>query len=226
MKLLFLFLILFPAVIFAQNLQSKPANSFKKITAILKIGTTGITPEISYRLNPRFNVRGSISLLPYSKKEIVSFDQGTDKVQMQYNGKVLLGNAGVLIDYYPFKKIVAINAGLFYNFSSLDLALIPKSDIKFNDKIFTPEETGTLNLKVNYNKIAPYFGLSFGNPNNKKTNFMLDIGALYTGSPIITMSGTGSIEPSASQAPKLQENLKPAYLYPVFRFGISIALTK
>lgn len=226
MKIIFLLFIFFPTITFAQNLQSKPANSFRKMVAILKIGTTGITPEISYRLNSRLNVRGSISFLSYSKKDIVSFDQGTDKVQMQYDSKALLGNAGVLIDYYPFKKIVAINAGLFYNLNNLDLTLLPKSDIKFNDKVFTPDETGTLNLKVNYNKIAPYIGLSFGNPNNKKTNFMLDIGALYTGSPLITMSGTGSIEPSASQAPKLQENLKPAYLYPVFRFGISIALTK
>jgi hypothetical protein len=226
MKSLYLFLFFFPAITFAQNPQSKPITSSKKIVALLKIGTTGVTPEVSYRLNPRFNVRSSVSLLPYNKKEIVSFDQGTEKVQMQYDGKVLLGNAGVLIDYYPFKKIVAINTGIFYNFNSFDVALLPKSDIKFNNKIFTPDETGTLNLKVNYNKVAPYLGLSFGNPNNKKTNFMLDIGALYTGSPLISMSGTGSIEPTASQAPKLQENLKPAYLYPVFRFGISVALTK
>lgn len=226
MKTFFLVFIFFPAITFAQNLQSKPANSSRKIVAILKIGTTGITPEISYRLNPRLNVRGSISFLSYNKKDIVSFDQGTDKVQMQYDSKSVLGNAGVLIDYYPFKKFVAINAGLFYNFNSLDLTFLPKSDIKFNDKIFTPDEAGTLNLKVNYNKIAPYIGLSFGNPNNKKVNFMLDIGTLFTGSPLITMSGTGSIEPTASQAPQLQQNLKPAYLYPVFRFGISVALTK
>lgn len=229
MKKILLFLLLCSGAVFAQDVEtksSKPIRTPKKIAIILKIGTTGISPEISYHFKPRINFRGVVSFYNYHRNDVITFDQGTDveKGKAEYDAKLNLGNVGAVIDYYPFKKFLALNAGVFYNLTAIDLGVLPKSNIKFNDRIFTPEETGTLGLKVKYNKIAPYFGLSLGNPNNGKFRVLFDLGVLYSGSPKIEMTGTGSIEPTAAQAPKLEANLKPLYLYPVMKFGFSYAL--
>lgn len=194
----------------------------------IKVGTTGISPEFSYNLKPKVNLRASISIFNYHRNDIVSFDQGEDieEGKVQYDAKLKLGNAGVLVDYFPFKKLLALNLGVFYNMNAVDVALLPKSNLKFNDRIFTPDETGTLGLKINYRKLAPYAGISLGNPNNGNFRILFDFGFLYTGSPLITMQGTGSIEPTAAQAPQLQANLKPLYLYPVLKFGFSYRILK
>lgn len=229
MKKTILLFLLYSGVVAAQDVvtkPSKPSSSPKKIAIILKIGTTGISPEVSYHYKEKINFRGIVSFYSYHRNDIITFDQGTDieKGKAQYDVKLKVGNVGALVDYYPFKKLLAINAGVFYNLTAVDLGVLPKSNIKFNDRIFTPEETGTLDLKMTYNKIAPYLGLSLGNPNNGKFRVLFDLGVLYTGSPKIEMQGTGSIEPTAAQAPQLQANLKPIYLYPVMKFGLSYAL--
>ncbi|WP_435354427.1 hypothetical protein [Emticicia sp. SJ17W-69] len=229
MKKTILLFLLCSGSIFAQDAEtkpSKPSPTPKKIAIILKIGTTGISPEVSYHFKPKINFRGVVSFYSYHRNDIVSFDQGDDveKGKVQYDAKLKVGNVGALVDYYPFKKFLAINAGVFYNLTAVDVGIVPKSNIKFNDRIFTPEETGTLGLKMKYNKVAPYLGLSFGNPHNGKVKFLFDLGVLYSGSPKIEMQGTGSIEPTAAQAPQLEANLKPVYLYPVMKFGLSYAI--
>ena len=228
MKKIVLLLLAYPAVVFAQDAETKLNPSPKKIAIILKVGSTGISPEVSYHFKPKINFRGSVAFYSYHRNDIITFDQGKDVEQgkAQYDAKLKVGNVGVLVDYYPFKKLLGINAGVFYNLNAVDLGVIPKSNIKFNDRIFTPEETGTLGLKLKYNRIAPYLGISLGNPNNGKFKVLFDLGVLYTGSPIITMEGTGSIEPTAEQAPQLQANLKPLYLYPVIKLGFSYGISK
>ncbi len=225
MKTLITLLFLLNIGAFAQEPNLSKTN---RLSLALKVGTTGISPEFSYRLKKRINLRASASLFNYKKNDIFIFDQGKDveEGKVQYDAKLKLGNVGVLVDYFPFKKFLALNLGVFYNMNTVDISLLPKSNLKFNDRIFTPEETGTLGLKINYKKIAPYAGISLGNPNNGAFRVLFDFGVLYTGSPLITMNGTGSIEPTAKQAPQLQTNLKPLYLYPVVKLGFSYRILK
>ena len=208
-----------------------------KLAVVLKFGTTGISPELSYRVNSKINVRASFSIFNYKRVEILNIETGSsnststapvEKAKMQYDASVKLGNFGILVDFFPFKKrVFALNAGVFYNTTYFSVDLQPKSNLNFNDRVFTPEETGTLELKVKYPTIAPYLGLSLGNPNTgKRLKFLLDLGVMYTGSPLIEMQGTGSIEPTAGQAAQLQTNLKPIYLYPVLKFGLSYPILK
>lgn len=208
--------------------QEPSPSKTNKLSLALKVGTTGISPEFSYRLKNKINLRASISIFTYKRNDVVSFDQGKDieEGKVQYDAKLKLGNVGVLVDYFPFRKLLALNLGVFYNMNAVDVSLLPKSNLKFNDRTFTPEETGTLGLKINYQKIAPYAGISLGNPNNGNFRVLFDFGFLYTGSPLITMQGSGSIEPTAEQAPQLQTNLKPIYLYPVVKLGLSYRILK
>ena len=245
MKKALLLLILLSNSIIGQTITESPAKAKKafippaanKLAIVLKFGTTGISPELSYRVNQKINVRASFSMFNFQRVEILNIDTGSsnststapaEKAKMQYNATIKLGNFGVLVDFYPFKRrVFALNAGVFYNTTSFSVDLQPKSNLNFNDRVFTPEETGTLGLKVKYPTVAPYVGLSLGNPNTgKRLKFLCDLGVMYTGSPLIEMQGTGSIEPTASQAAQLQANLKPIYLYPVLKFGLSYPIIK
>jgi hypothetical protein len=193
------------------------------LALIVKAGSVGIAPELSFRVNERVHLRGSFSFFNYQLSDKVKIDQGNnlEKADIGYDAKVSLKNAGVLIDYYPFKKVLALNAGVFYNLNTINVDMVPQSDLQLNDRVFKPAETGTLALKASFRKVAPYVGLSLGNPHQGRFRVLFDAGVLYTGSPMIEMQGTGAIEPTASQAPQLEQNLKPIYLYPVVKLGFS-----
>lgn len=243
-KILLLFTLLSSPII-GQTITDSTAKAKKvfippvanKLAVVLKFGTTGISPELSYRVNSKINVRASFSIFNYKRVEILNIDTGSsnststappEKAKMQYDASVKLGNFGILVDFFPFKRrVFALNAGVFYNTTSFSVDLQPKGNLNFNDRIFTPEETGMLGLIIKYPSVAPYFGLSLGNPNTgKRLKFLFDLGVMYTGSPLIEMHGTGSIEPTAGQAAQLQTNLKPIYLYPVLKFGLSYPILK
>jgi hypothetical protein len=228
MKKIIFLLLAYPAFIFAQDAETEVKPSPKKISVILKIGTTGLSPEVSYQFKPKINFRGSVSFFNYNRNGTRTFDQGSnrEKGKVAYDAKARIGYVGLMVDYYPFKKFLGISAGAFYNLNSIDVKFIPKSSVSFGDRVFTPEETGTMDLKMKYNKIAPYLGISLGNPSNGKFRVLFDLGVLYTGSPIITLVGTGLIQPSANQAPQVQANLKPLFLYPVAKLGVSYGISK
>ena len=245
MKKILLLLTLLSSPILGQTVAESPTKAKKrfippvanKLALALKFGTTGISPELSFRMNSKINVRASFSMFNYQQVEVLDFDAGgttgtsstpAEKVKMQYDASIKLGNFGLLVDYYPFKRrVFALNAGVLYNTTSFSVDLRPKSNLNFNDRVFTPEETGSIGLKVKYPTVAPYFGLSLGNPNTgKRLKFLFDLGVMYTGSPLIEMIGPGAIEPTANQAAQLQTNLEPIYLYPVLKFGLSYPILK
>lgn len=193
------------------------------VALALKVGSAGVSPEVSVRMNDHIQLRGSVHVLNYQRVDQVNFDQGGDleEAKIGYDAKVRLRNVGVLLDYFPFKKVLALNVGVYYNANAIDVALTPQSDLKLNDRVFKPDETGNLALKATFQKVAPYAGISLGNPHRGRFRVLFDAGFLYTGSPKIEMTGTGAIEPTAEQAPQLEKNLQPVYLYPVIKLGVS-----
>ena len=245
MKKVLVLLTLLSSPVIGQTITESPTKARKafippianKLAVVLKFGTMGISPELSYRVNSKINVRASFSIFNYQQVDILDIDTGgsnststapAEKAKMQYDASIKLGSFGFLVDYYPFKKrVFALNAGVLYNTTSFSVDLRAKSNLNFNDRVFTPEETGSIGLKVKYPTVAPYFGLSLGNPNTgKRLKLLFDLGVMYTGSPLIEMQGTGAIEPTATQAAQLQTNLKPIYLYPVLKFGLSYPILK
>ncbi|OYU93076.1 MAG: hypothetical protein CFE21_21880 [Bacteroidetes bacterium B1(2017)] len=205
-----------------------PLATQKKSILYLKVGSTGISPEFSYSLNKKLGLRLSTSFYQYQKNEIVSIEQGEglDDFKLNYDVKAKTGTVGLLLDYIPFKKFLVLNIGALYNLNAVDLNLNPKSNLAFNDLIYSPEEIGQLELNITYPKISPYAGITLGNAYRKKVRFLCDIGVSYTGSPKIEMRASGAIEPTASQSATLERNLKPLYLFPVIKLGLSYQLNK
>ncbi|MBT4485577.1 MAG: hypothetical protein HOC71_18065, partial [Candidatus Latescibacteria bacterium] len=52
-----------------------------------------------------------------------------------------------------------------------------------------------------------------------KSGFTFDVGALYHGAPKVSLKTDGLLEPSAKQAPIVEENISWFQFYPVISIG-------
>lgn len=111
--------------------------------------------------------------------------------------------------------------GAFYNNNGGEFFGQPVTPYKYDEtKTFAPEKLGTLSGKLEYPAISPYAGVGIGNAANSRISFLLDLGVLYTGSPEVTIEGTGMIAPTANHAPTINEGLKSFQWYPFLSLGL------
>ncbi len=77
-------------------------------------------------------------------------------------------------------------------------------------------------------KIVPYAGLGIGNPvaQGSRIKLNVEIGAIYTNSPSVTMEGDGMLGPTANQGQDFVDGMKDFKFYPVVNVGLSYRLQK
>ncbi|GAB3764927.1 hypothetical protein [Spirosoma pomorum] len=191
---------------------------------MISAGTAGGGAAVGYSINRQLAVRLGMNLFNY--KGNLKSGKDSDEIQIGFDYAVKLKSADLLLDYYPFKRAgFRLTGGAYYNLNQISFFGKPTKDVKINDVVFTINEVGTLDGKANFNKLAPYIGLGWGNPYTRhRLKFMLDIGFFYQQSPIITFKTTGLLEPSSDQGEVIQNNLKPLKYYPVVNLGLSYKL--
>jgi hypothetical protein len=97
-----------------------------------------------------------------------------------------------------------------------------KENITVGDIEFTSEDSGSLNVDVNWSKVAPYLGLGFGRAvPNKRWGFAADFGTYFSSSPEITLDATGIIERSKDQEALLNESFKSFKFIPYASLRVS-----
>jgi hypothetical protein len=147
-----------------------------------------------------------------------------DEPSIAYNALADITSVGALVDYFPFKRGLKISAGLFYHDFSINGEATPNEDYVMGDKTFSPEKLGSLTANVDYkSKLVPYAGIGLGNPlaAGSALKLSLELGAMYTNSPRVTMQGEGMIAPTANQGKDFENGLQDFKFYPV----INLALT-
>lgn len=202
-----------------------PSTAFaqKKLAVGVNGGTYGVGGELTYRISSKFNVRGGYHGFSYSHN-----DSYNDlEVGIDYNGDLDVSNLSLMVDFFPFKKVLKLSAGVYKLDWKVNGDAIPNESYEFDDThSFSPERLGTLTANVEYpSEVAPYVGFGFGNQVAKgiPLKLIVDFGAIYTGAPEITMSGTGMIAPTADNAENFQDGLNEFEWYPVIRLGLSFA---
>lgn len=99
-----------------------------------------------------------------------------------------------LLDYHPFANDFRLTGGLFLNLNSYDVhAQQPSNGLyKFNGRIYSARYVGDLDGKLTFNKLAPYFGIGFGDVlgNNSRFTVTADFGFLYQGKPSLELNGS------------------------------------
>jgi hypothetical protein len=186
----------------------------------LKVGTFGPSLGVVVGASDKLNVRVDVPFLNFNYVG----DEEIDDFAVDISADVKLFSVGAMADFHPFSNGFRVTGGALYNNREVRWAASSPGDQTVGDETYTAAEIGTLYGVVEMgSKIAPYLGIGFGNPlsPNKKLGFVVDLGVLYQGSPKVTMTGTGMIEPTAQEASKVENNLEWAKYYP----GLSIGLT-
>jgi len=185
----------------------------------VKISTLGGNVEVYRSFGDQFNAHVGFNYF--------TLDQDiTGEEDYDATFSVGLMSISALGDYFPFESSgFRLTAGVFINLNQIDATLTPKDEYTVGGDVYTPDDLGTLDANISFNKIAPYIGLGFGNPTGGDSGlgFTFEIGTIYQGGSIVDLTATGLLEPSAAQdqEQKFEENLSWFKWYPVVSLGLT-----
>lgn len=203
--LLILFFFSFPAITKAGSFALK-ANA----------GTLGFGLEGAAQIHESINVRLGANLMGYSY-----LYQSNPEDEFDIDGSLRLSNFLALVDWYPFKSGFHLTGGLMYNNNNINIGLLPKQTYTVGGDTYTPDDLGSLSAELTFNPVVPYAALGFGNPfKGSRFGVNTDIGLFFQGAPKVSMEAQGLLEPSAEQAPLLEENVNWFTLYPVLTLSL------
>lgn len=184
-----------------------------------RASTLGFGPEAIIGVTSNLNFR--VGLNNYSFNNI--YGSETD---YEYFANLHLKTMSALIDWYPFRGKFRLSTGLVQNNNLGEITVSPTESYQIGGRTYDPEDIGSLQGEVSFNKHVPYIGFGLGNPVDKnfRLGFMLDIGMIYQNSPKVNFTADGMIAPTAEQDKDVEEKLSGWKAYGVFSLGLSIRL--
>jgi len=193
-----------------------------------KAGTQGLGVELTRSVLPTLNLR----LGGYG----FTYDYDDDYSGISYDLDLQLFSIAALVDFHPFTKVpiannLRITGGLVYNNNEADLVAKPTNvGYTINDTTYTAAQVGTLNASMDFNAIAPYLGIGWGQPVGKLVNLSLDLGVMFQGTPDVALTASGPIAANAAflndlarERQSLEEDLDNFQFYPVIALGVTIS---
>ncbi len=197
------------------------AAQFDALSVGAKAGTLGVGGEITTELLPQLNVRGSYQWLDLSVD--------ADIEDIHYDADVELSNPMVLLDWYPFDGAFRLTGGALFNGSDVALSGTPAEPVEIGNTIYLPSQIGTLRGEADFDEIAPYVGIGWGNPLSEDGHWSLsvDLGVAFIGSPDVTLSATGPFasDPTfrqnlAEEEKDIEDELEKFSFYPVLSLAL------
>jgi hypothetical protein len=203
----------------AANAEDQDASYSVGLTA----GTLGIGPEVGYRIDPIFGVRGSATFFGLSH----DFDVN----DITYNGKLKLSSFGLNADLYPFKGGFRVSAGFRIDKNKVKMRATPSGPVTIGDTSYTAQEIGTLSGNVKAKDFAPTLTLGYAGGLSKGVKFGIDAGAMFQGSPRITdlkatgllASNSDFLDDIADEQRKIDDEINKYKVYPMLQISLSYA---
>ena len=192
------------------------------IALVGRAGSRGLGGEIVAGLKDDLNVRAGLTGFKYSYS-------GTED-DIKYDVDLGLLTASALMDWHMLRGGFRLSGGFLMNKNKLDMVAVPSGTYDIGNTTYTGAEVGTLKGRVDFNDIAAYLGLGWGNPvgATKKLGFAVDVGVMFQGSANVDMTATGVVaSDSAFQADLAREELnakdelKPYKYYPEISIGLT-----
>jgi hypothetical protein len=179
-------------VLFATGLLSYGAMASADVGVSLRAGTLGAGAEFNVGLTEKLNLRLGYSFFDH--------DDTLEETDVVYDGELSLRNATALLDYHVFGGGFRLSFGAVGASTEIDVEAKPTGTYEIGDEVFTAQQVGRLFGKVKMgNDVAPYLGIGWGNTvdASDRITVLLDIGAVYTGSPEVNL--TAICGPAAPQ---------------------------
>jgi hypothetical protein len=220
--------IIVPSLAVAAALVAGPmayAGETGGVAVELKAGTLGGGVEVNYAVSPKFTV--GLGLNKFTR----SFSDTTDGID--YDVDMNLQSLALLASFHPFEGAFRLTAGAMSNGNELEMKakLNPSQTYDIGDTTgtYTGDDIGTLSGKVDFNAVAPYFGLGWGKSPEKGFGLTLDIGVLFQGAPKVDFTSTGgTLSNDANFQAELkkeeanaEDDIKGFTAYPVMSLGLN-----
>jgi hypothetical protein len=140
----------------------------------VRAGTPGLGFDLAYRVSHGLYVRGNFNGFSYSKN--------VSESDVDYNAKLKLQTAGLLLDWHPFETGFRLTGGMYYNRNRIDLTGKPTGgSYNLNGTAYIATDIGSLDGSVRFKSSAPYVGLGY---HQSYGDFSLigDAGVMFMGS--------------------------------------------
>ena len=200
------------------------ANAQAGIAVGAGIGTTGGVVEAQVQVTPNIQLRGGYNYFQYDADD--SYDD------IEYAGELDLSTLAAFVDFRPFGNSFIVTGGAYFGEKTLDLVAAPGQTYEIGGQTYSAAQVGTLAAGVDLEDTAPFVGLGWdttfqGGP----IGFKFIAGAMFTGSPQVTLSSTGGTlsNDAAFQAElqeeeqNLQSDVDDYEVYPVVQAGITVS---
>ncbi len=184
----------------------------------INVGNLGFGVEARQTLSPSLDLRFGIAGIAY--KTEFEYDD------VDYDIEQSAAVPEVKLDWRPAQGIFRLTFGLGYYNEVSDLELTPEVGglYTIGNTTYPASSIGTLNGKVSYHVVTPYFGVGWDFMVKKTLGFTIDVGAYYRNEPDVTMTSTatgpGSV--SATDLALEAQNIKDDAwaVYPVVKLGM------
>ena len=167
------------------------------LAVAVRAGTPGVGLDLDLGLSPSLGVR-----VGYAGFNI---NHNVNTSDVNYDGRLKLRTITGLLDWYVFQGGFHLTAGVAGNDTKLDVVGQPnQSTYTINGNTYSSSQLGSLTGQLKFgNSMSPYVGFGWGNPagENGHIHFLLDVGAIYGGTPSVTLTAQcGSAAPPGSPA--------------------------
>jgi len=200
------------------------AENQRTFNTALKVSTLGVGFDISTPINDKISARFNLNGASYTDTQ----EDGDN----EYEGTLELLTAGILVDYYPFENNFRLSTGAYYNGNGFTGSIYPtnKTLISINENEYTTADIVSLDSKITFDTVAPYFGIGWGNDaNDKGWGFTFDLGAMYHGvgkanltANVLNMNLENQIASDlVLEEENVNEELKKFKFYPVVSLGVN-----
>jgi len=183
----------------------------------VKGGSLGGGVELTKSIWGKFNVRAAMNQLPYTMEDSLE-----DK-DMKYETEINLSSWSVIVDYHPWNGVFHLSGGVINNGNNFVTRMSSTKTYTIGGRSLTPDDQGELEVAIDWEPMAPYIGIGWGNPVEKGKFFGInvDFGAMLQNSPNIEMKGTKMMAAMEAEEATLEKHLKGAKTWIVASLGFS-----
>lgn len=155
-----------------------------------------------------------------------------DESDVDYDIDLNLQSVSLLLDWHPFNGSFRFSGGAIFNNNSLEMDAKPSnSTYEIGDFEYSTADIRNVEGKIDFNNVAPYFGLgwdtSYGKSN--RFGFLFELGVLFQGKPKVDLDAdilNPAIEAQLNadlqkEEDDLQDALDNFKYYPVLALGLS-----
>jgi hypothetical protein len=196
------------------------------VGVLLKAGTLGAGLDVSKGISESLALR--------LQANAFSYEEDITESNVDYNADLELQSAGLLLDWHPFSGVFRVSLGAYWNGNEASAVGRPTGGTyEINGVTYNAADIGSLNGKIDFESVAPYFGIGFASAPKagRGMTFSFDLGVLYQGEPNVGLTAVcGPLVPApqcaqlqsdvAAEQASLQEDLSDYKFHPVVSFGI------